>query len=426
LGVAAGWGLGTLASIVVAGQADAPAGELLAHSTLSGDGLALATATAGVVALVLSAALHMRPLDVRGRSLSPLDLAALGAVAVTAVALARGDLDREALAGEEGSAAILVLLPGLVTLAAAVLCARLFGPGLALLERATRGRALPLRLAALSLARRPGHAAVALSFLVVSVGLALFAESYRSTLARGQAEQAAYAVPLDFTVREDLSRLIPVLQAAQPEHLATLRPDARVEPVLRLSATVARPGGATGVTVLGLDTSLLPELEGWRDDFAGPPPEELSRRIDPGGEASLQGPRIPEDATALVLPARGGGVVLTASVETRAGRFTPLELGEARRDGEALLAPVPADARGGRVVTLTLVPPRIQERGADAGRPFEGTLVLGRLAARRPSGQTTLTAFGGWIGTDGVAPTAGAAGVSLDYTLTEQLASRFR
>ena len=65
----------------------------------------------------------------------------------------------------------------------------------------SRGRSVSLRLAALSLARHPGHAAVAAAFLLVSVGLAVFAESYRTTLERGQEEQAAFAVPLDFTLR---------------------------------------------------------------------------------------------------------------------------------------------------------------------------------------------------------------------------------
>ncbi|HZO09853.1 MAG TPA: hypothetical protein VFC77_10745, partial [Myxococcota bacterium] len=204
VGTAVGWALGTAAGAVVASRADAPVGEVLAHSTLSSTGLLVAAAVAGALALVLVAALRAKPIGFGRRSFSALDAAALGAVAVIAVTLLRGDLDQETLAQESGTAAALVLLPGLVTFVAAVICARLLRPGLLLLERASRGRSVGLRLAALSLARHPGHAAVAAAFLVVSVGLAVFAESYRSTLARGQEEQAAYAVPLDFTLQEDL------------------------------------------------------------------------------------------------------------------------------------------------------------------------------------------------------------------------------
>ena len=74
-----------------------------------------------------------------------------------------------------------------------------------------------MRLASLSLARNPGYAVVATAFLVVSFGLALFAESYRATLARGERDQASHRVPLDYAVTEDLRRLIPVQDAASLE-----------------------------------------------------------------------------------------------------------------------------------------------------------------------------------------------------------------
>ena len=112
-----------------------------------------------------------------------------------------------------------LLLPALVTFAAAVLVARLLRPALRVVERLARGRSpsLGLRLASLSLARNPGYAVVATAFLVVSFGLALFAESYRATLVRGERDQAAHRVPLDYLVREDLRRLIPVQDAASFE-----------------------------------------------------------------------------------------------------------------------------------------------------------------------------------------------------------------
>jgi hypothetical protein len=426
-GTAVGWTIGSFAAWVTAEQAGIPPSEVLRHSTLSSRGLLLALGTTLALALVLWAAVRMRPLALGSRSFSPLDAAALGAVAAIAIILARGDFDQASLAGESGSAAALVVLPGLVTFAAAVLFARLFRPALLGLERLARRRSVSLRLAALSLARHPGHAAVAIAFLVVSVGLAVFAESYRTTLARGQEEQAAYAVPLDFVLKEDLSRLIPVAEAVPPERFRALGSDVQVEPVLRLSGNVGGVGGTTGIGVLGLDAQAIPDLHGWQEDFAAARPEELARRLEAGESGGLRGPRFPADATALVVTARGRGLTLTAIVQNPRGDFTLLQLGETEPSRERLLrAPVPPEARGGRLVAVTLVPPRIQERGAEAGQPFEGTLALGPLRAETPGGRVELSRYEDWIGVDGAHAAEAGSGVLLRYTLTEQLSTRFR
>jgi hypothetical protein len=426
VGTAVGWALGTAAGAVVASRADAPVGEVLAHSTLSSTGLLVAAAVAGALALVLVAALRAKPIGFGRRSFSALDAAALGAVAVIAVTLLRGDLDQETLAQESGTAAALVLLPGLVTFVAAVICARLLRPGLLLLERASRGRSVGLRLAALSLARHPGHAAVAAAFLVVSVGLAVFAESYRSTLARGQEEQAAYAVPLDFTLQEDLTRLIQVSDAAPPERLAELGGDVRVEPVLRLSGNVNRAGGRTGITILGLDPEAIPVLRGWRDDFSALSPATLASRVETAGDTALRGPTIPQDASRLEVDARGEGVSLTASVQTPAGGYEHLGLGEAERDGSTLRVAVPPEAKGGRIVAVTLNPPvRVQERGGE-GRPRELELTVGPLRAQTPAGPVVVDRYEDWIGVNGIEPVPEGAEVKLTGTLSEQAATRFR
>ena len=426
VGTAVGWALGTLAGVVLANRADVPAGDVLAHSTLSATGLVAAAGVAAALALVLLAALRAKPVAIGGRSFSALDVAALGALAVVVLTLVRGDLSQEELAQESGTAVALVLLPGLVTFVAAVLCARLLRPALLGLERVSRGRSVSLRLAALSLARHPGHASVAAAFLVVSVGLAVFAESYRSTLAHGQKQQAAYAVPLDFTVRQDLTRLIRVVDAAPPEQHETLPHGVRVEPVLRHSGNVNRAGGRTGITVLGLDGDALPALRGWRDDFAPLAPRELAARIAPTAPSSLEGPQLPPDTTSLELAARGPGVLFTASVQTLRGDFAFLELGKAAPDGVLLRAPVPPEARGGRIVSLTLVPPRIVERGGDQGAPFDGTIQLGLLGARTPGGLVELGGYEDWLGVNGIEARDEAGGATLRFTLSEQVTSRFR
>ena len=428
-GTAAGWAIGTLAGAAVASRAGAPVGEVLAHSTLSRTGLLAAAAVATALALVLLAALRARPLALGRRSFSAIDAAALGALAIVVLTLLRGDLDQEALASESGTSVALVLLPGLVTFVAAVLCARLLRPALMLLERLSRGRSTSLRLAALSLARHPGHAAVAAAFLLVSVGLAVFAESYRSTLARGQEEQAAFAVPLDFTLREDLTRLIRVREAAPPEKLASLGDDVQVEPVLRLAGNAGRASGRTGITVLGLDADAIPALKGWRSDFSALSQQTLAARVEAKGDAAARGPVLPADATALELPAQGPPAVLVVSVETQQGDFVQLELGSADdQAGHVLRIPVPEEARGGRIVALTISPPvKIQERGGEGTPLVVDRLSLGPLTARTPGGDVEL-AYDDWLAVNGVEAEVepGGAGAVLTGTLSESVATRFR
>ena len=159
----------------------------------------------------------------------------------------------------------------------------LLRPALRLAERLSRGRSLGLRLASLSLSRNPGYAVVATAFLVVSFGLALFAESYRATLARGERDQAAHRVPLDYVVREDLRRLIPVQDAASLDRFREL--GVEVAPVLRVTGSVARLEGESGITLLGLPPATLPELHGWRDSDA-PASRQRARATDRRGPAA--------------------------------------------------------------------------------------------------------------------------------------------
>jgi hypothetical protein len=198
-----------------------------------------------------------------GRTFTPLDAAALGALLAIVLAFARGDADARSL-GQGATGTLLLLLPGLVTFVVEVAAARLLVPGLRLHERGARRGRIHVRIAAHSLARSPGRAAVAVTFLVASLGLGLFAIVYRSTLDDGLSEQAAYAVPQDFTVREDVSPagLVAPLEAAPISDYEAL--GAEVTPVLRRTASA---GGPEQLTVLGVPAGAFAELDGWQDLF---------------------------------------------------------------------------------------------------------------------------------------------------------------
>ena len=384
LAALAGWAAGAGIAALVAGRAGSPAGAVLVHSVLSGTGIAAGVALAAAAAAVLLGAL----LQGAGSGGRVLDVAALGALGAIVLAFVRGDVDTQT----HGTGVLLLLMPGLVAFVAAVAAARLLAPALRRLERPVRRAPAPLRLAALSLARDPGRAAIGVAFLVVSLGFALFASAYRSTLGRGQTEQAAYAVPADYVLTEDLSQLVSVTEVGAPPGATG---------ILRLSGDVSRLG-ASGFTLLGVPARALPQTGGWRGDFSSLSLRDLAARLAPSGPEALRGARLPPDARTLVLPARvrGDDVTVEASVETPRADFVTIPLGTARH---GLHGTIPVTARGGRLVALTLGPTGTGLHGAPNGgtgiQPLaRGTLTLG--AVRAGAGTIPLR---DWIGTAGVA-----------------------
>jgi hypothetical protein len=135
---------------------------------------------------------------------------------------------------------------------------------------------------------------------------------------------------------------------------------------------------------------------------------------------------LPDDATRLEAEAHGAGLSLTASIETPAGGYVHLVLGEPGEQATTVGAAVPREAQGGRIVALTLNPPaRVQERGGE-GRPRELEVELGPLTARTEGGPVVLDRYEDWIGVNGMEAARGAGGLVLRGVLSEQVATRFR
>jgi hypothetical protein len=413
LGAAVGWALGSAATALLADQAGSPPGAVLGHSALGGSGLAAAAGLALAGALVLILVVSVPGISLGGRTFTPLDAAALGALLAVVLAFARGDADARALGEGGGTGTLLLLLPGLVTFVVAVAAARLLVPGLRLLERVARGGRIHMRLAALSLARSPGRSAVAVTFLVASLGLGLFAVVYRSTLDDGLSKQAAYAVPQDFTVREDLSPtgLVAPLEAAPVSSYEAL--GAEVTPVLRRTASA---GGPDQLTVLGVPADAIAELDGWQDRFSSLSRGELIERIEPSPSPVLRGAPLPADASELAIPytLRGGAVTLTAVVLQLDDLFARIGLGTARPGSGTLRAAIPPDAHRGRIVALELSRALSVEGHGDFAR-VDGVLTLAPATA----GGSLITDYSGWIGLDNV----DATGSRLRFLLSNEAAN---
>jgi len=409
---AAGWALGALVAAFVAAHAGSPAGDVVTHALLSGDGLLTAALVALAAALLLYLAVRAPAVQLGRLSLTPLDTAALGAIAVVAVGYARGSVDADRLAAEGGTGTFLLLVPALVTFAVAVAAARLLVPVLRGLGRAGRRGPVALRLAAVSLARHPGHAAVAATFLVASLGLALFATTYRSTLLEGQQDEAAYAVPAPYVLTEDLQQLVPVLHGAD---------GVRGTEVLRLSGNV--PSSAP-FTFLGVPARALPDVGGWRSDFSAASLATLARRIEPHGSDALRVAQLPPGRT-LTLPAsvRGDDLGIRALVRSPLGDVEAVDLGTTDGSRTKVLHGRMPFARAS-LVALAFDTVNSGRLTANAGTGLQPT-ARGVLTLGTPSvdGSPARGAFDDWIGTDG---TARANGTKLAFGITPDVSARFR
>jgi hypothetical protein len=431
-GAVAGWLLGAGLLALLANRIGSPATGVLGHSLFSGNGILAAVALTGAAVVLLLLSLRAPAVPIVGRTLSSVDVAALGVLLAILLSLARGTTDARTLSAEGGTGTLLLLLPGMVSVVAAVACARLLAPLLRVVGRSGRRAGVPARLAALSLARHPGQAAVAVTFLVVSVGLALFALAYRSTLSRGLNDQADYAIPLEFTIREDLSPdgLVAPLEAAPLQRYRALGGEATLA-VIRQSGTVSSLGGRERMTVLGVPSAKLGLVEGWRSDFSDLPLAELARRLRPAEPVELRGVEIPPQAREIVAPVsvEGGDVSVEAAILTRRGDFANVDLGATRgRRVDELRAALPERVRGGQIIALTLTrAATVEGHGTDFNRT-DGTLTLGRLAAEWPGGRGTLVSdYREWIGTDNVDAVGASRHARLRYLIAgANFAGRFR
>ncbi len=428
VGTVAGWLLGVGAAAAVADAAGSPAGAILRHSVLSSSGLALAGAVLVATTVLTLLAVAVRPARVGGLAIGPLEIGAVGALVAVVVGFVRGGAGPDELAAGRGTGILLALVPGLAAYVAAVVCARGLAPLLRGAARLVRGRGVPVRLAVLSLARHPGRSALAVAFLVVSVGLALFAATYHSTLSRNEADEAAYSVPADFVVSEDFSKLVYPLEAASIERFDRLAPRVRAFPVIRVPADV-QAATAASATLLGVPAAALPTLRGWRRDFSSRSPSELARLIAAAHPPVLRGLALPRGARSVAVRARtrGDAVRVFAEVATEDGGFAELRLGDAAPNvSRVLRARLPPDARGGVLVGLRL---GVAGHGnADAVEQVStGELRLGPLRASVDgSGDPPATHYHGWIGINGIHPRVGADGAALRYVVSNEVFSRFR
>ena len=222
-GVILGLVVGVIAVLAISGAAGLPGGAVLRHSLVSVLGVAIVVGVWVVATLAIVVTVSAPEGRRRGRGLRLVDVAAIGAAVAVVIGLSSGKASAGTLTGNR---LLYILLPALVCFVAAVAAGRLLAPAMRLGERWTRGAATALHLAFLALARAPARTVATVGFLLVSIGLALFAVSYRATLDDGARDEAAFAVPLDFSLTEG-SQLVLPLQAASLSRYEAIAPGRR-------------------------------------------------------------------------------------------------------------------------------------------------------------------------------------------------------
>ncbi|MGZ4232216.1 MAG: hypothetical protein ACXVVQ_12425 [Solirubrobacteraceae bacterium] len=326
LAIVVGYALAVLVAAILAGNAGEPVGPVLTHSLLGPDALLLAVG-AWLIATALIAA------SVLIRSGRVLDILAVAAISTLVVGLVLGSRGTHAWTG---------LLVPLCCVASGVLLFRVTGRILRTGDRLARRRGgVTARLALISLARAGGPAAAAIAFLAVSTALAGFALSFRATLVRGTADQAANRVPLDALVAPG-SNFVAPLKLASLERWRGLARGA-VFPVRRTQATYL--GGAASVTVpmLGVPATAVSEVHGWRTGDGSAPLPVLAGRLRFGERRRLPGPLVPATARWLGVDARSSGLDLTITADLRdsQGNVRQLPLGIAGPDRRFVQARLP-------------------------------------------------------------------------------------
>jgi hypothetical protein len=415
VGTIVGWVVGGTAAALIAHRAGSPPGAVVENALLSRGGLLTALGVAAAAGLLLYLTVRAPAMHLGRLGLTPLDVAALGAIAVVIVGWARGSVSTDQLGGGGGTSAFLLLVPALIVFAGAVLAARLLLPALRGIGRASRHSSIALRLAAASLARNPGNAAIAATFLVASLGLALFAVAYRATLIRGQHDEAAYAVPASFVLSEDLRQLVPVLHGA-PQSSYPSPPTQ----VLRLSGNV--PSGAT-YTFLGVPSHAIPSVGGWRSDFSSQSRSTLAARIAPRGDATLRTLALPPGRE-LTLPvtAQGDDVGVEAIFRSPLGDYQPVSLGHTR-SGHTVVLRGRTPFRHATLAQLKLDLLGNLHGSANGGTGIQpsakGVLSLG---TPRVNGKAISRAFAGWAGTGGVS----GAETRIGYLITPDRTAIYR
>ena len=286
---------------------------------------------------------------------------------------------------------LLLAVPGLILVAAAMILLRLFPLAMGLSSRIL-GRWLPAGLAMglWQMAREPAHYARLMLLLILTAGLGVFAASFVATLERSYQERVLYATGSDVRVegvKVDDSRFL----ATFADRYQGLSDIDRVSPAYRgLGFDKTNPANDS-FTVLGVDGKTFGDVAWSRDDFAREPLAELVEAL--GDSIPKGGIELPRATVSLSVTLKASrpepDVYVSARVRDANDRYYSYRLGALgftdflgnavkppEHLGSALL-PRPASAEPLTLVSLGIhaLPSR--------GRLPKGSILIDRITASK-------------------------------------------
>ncbi|MBM3956839.1 MAG: hypothetical protein FJ313_02160, partial [Gemmatimonadetes bacterium] len=237
------------------------------------------------------------------------------------------------LFGEQAVDQLILAVPALFLVAAALVVLRVFPASMDLLGRLLSGRYLrglvppAFVLGLWQMARNPAHHARLSLLLILTAGLGVFAASFGATLEGSSRDRLMYESGAD--VRVTGVRLPPQgISRTGLEEVAAMEEVALVTPVLRAGAWTESGHTGARVEVLAVRPQEFPEVAWWRADLAT---GGLAGTLETVGSSATEGLPLPEDAhwlTARVRPFTARSEVwVVARLEDSAGRFYTLPLG---------------------------------------------------------------------------------------------------
>lgn len=398
---------GLIAVVIVLGGLFLAAGLLPAgavdRGAFIGEALPLGTIVAVVIVLVAGTVVLFVSSrhEPAGRRFGTLEVAAVVALGLVVwQSASSGGLSPGQVATGGAGLPVLLLIPGLSLFVAAVVLLRVLPVLFRAAERWSRRSPLSVRLAVLSVARSPGRAAAATTFLAVAVGAALFSLEYQATLTAQARAQARFAVGA--TARA-------VAPTADSGALTGLLANGRgAVPVLRLQAATVQNGDVGGLSfqLLGLPARQLGRVEGWRSGFSSASRSQLARELRPQ-PVSLQGPGLPAGGSMLRLYARSFSSAQRVAVVDLLGAgdaFHTLRLGLIGRSWRQLQVSLPANLQGSRVVGVAFpVISGVSQSPVVTPGAINGNVTsspdhvqAGGLAVRTPAGWRPVASLQSW------------------------------
>ena len=337
-------------------------------------------------------------------------------IAVAGLALARGAVSAAVLNG--GTDPLLASLPIIAVICGGLLVGRAW-PALAVVGTRILPRSfLAGRIGVGGAVRRPLRPVATAAFLAAATGCAVFAAAYQATLHQGAAEQAAFTVPLDATVKVGTTLVNP-LSVGTAADFSRLAPGTTVHPVLRASSSVRRSAAeSSAAEVLGVDPTALTSIPSWNDEVGGGNPATVAAGLRATG-GTLSGMHVPTGTTSLSLPVSGDHrqIIVTAWLRTPDGRDIPVQLSD---NGTQLTGAVPAAGIGATLFALDVDETghlnTIQQHhfgeGASSQAVLAGTVKIGMPALAGASWQD-------W-GSTGARVTVAGGTLTVAYQFTGQ------